>query len=108
MKFLTVSKIKDVFYTLPQAQQNKLLIAAVESLLAYKKKMRDKWHFYNDPGGNNIISIGEYDSFEEYAQSLQSPAAISGYMYHESTPLIEMDEKVFKAWLDSQKSAKKK
>ena len=50
MKFLTVSKIKDVFYTLPQAEQTKLLLAAVESLLAYKKKMGDKWHFYSDPG----------------------------------------------------------
>jgi len=106
MKFLTKSKIKDVFYTLPQAEQTKLLLAAVKSLLAYKKKMGEKWHFYSDPGGNHIISIGEYNSFEEYSQSLQSPAAIVGYMYHESTPLIEADEKALKAYVESYKAAK--
>jgi hypothetical protein len=67
--------------------------------------MGDKWHFYTDPTGNLAVSIGEYDNLQEYAQTLQmSPT--TPYVDYECTPLIEMDEKAFRAWLDSQKAAK--
>ena len=108
MKFLTIGTVKDVFYTLPQAEQTKFWLAAIKHILALKKKMGDKWHFYMDPGANRSVSIGEYNSVEEYSQSLQSPIAAAGLMNYESHPLIEMDEKAYKAWVDSQKSAKKK
>jgi hypothetical protein len=108
MKFLTIGTFKDTVSALPQAEKTKLNLAAVEYILAFKKKMGNKWHFYMDPGGNRAISIGEYSSIEEYSQSLQSPAAAAGYMNYESIPLIEGDEKALKAWVDSQKAAKKK
>ena len=107
MKFLTIATFKDTLYALPQAELNKQMVAAIEYILGYKKKMGDKWHFYSDPTGSLSVSIGEYNSLEEYAQSLQaSPTAMAGYMEYESTPLIEMDVKAFQVWVDSQKSAK--
>jgi hypothetical protein len=107
MKFLTIGTFKDSVYSVPQAEQTKFRVEAVNYVLALKKKMGDKWHFYSDPSGSTSISIGEYNSLEEYAQSLQaSPTAMAGYMDYECIPLIEMDEKEFKAWVDSQKSAK--
>ena len=106
MKFLTISKTKEVFYTIPQTERNKMLLAAVESLLTYKKKMGDKWRCYSDPGSNQIITVGEYDSLEEYSQSLQSVAEIVGYMHHESIPLIEMDTKAFEAYVKQMKASK--
>ena len=62
--------------------------------------------FLQRPGGNRIVTIGEYNNLEEYSQSLQSPPVVAGYMYHESTPLIEADEKVLKAYVESYKAAK--
>ena len=106
MKFLTISKTKDVFYALPQTERNKIMLAAVKSLLAYKKKMGDKWHCYADPGSNEMITIGEYNSVEEYSQSLQQVTEIVGYMSHKSVPLIEWDVKEFEAYLKQMKAAK--
>ena len=106
MKFMTIGTFKDTVSALPQAEKNKLNLAAVEYVLAYKKKMGDKWHFYSDPGGNRVISIGEYDSMDEYSQSLQSPAAQAGYMYYESIALIELDEKSIKTLVDTLKARK--
>jgi hypothetical protein len=106
MKFLTIASNKDTFSTLPQAEKNKLNLASAESGLNLKKKMGDKWHFYSDPGGNRAVSIGEYGSIEEYSQSLQSPAAAAGYINFEFIPLIEVDEKAFKAYVESIKAAK--
>jgi len=108
MKFLTIGTIKDIFYTLPQAEQSKLMVASIKYLLAMKKKLGDKWHFYEVAGWDRMVGIGEYDSLEELSQALQSPAAQAGYMNYESYPLIEMDVKAYKAWVDSQKPAKKK
>ena len=108
MKFLTIGTFKDTVSALSQAEKTKLNLAAVEYILAYKKKMGNKWHFYFDPAGTRAISIGEYGNIEEYSQSLQSPAAAAGYMNYESIPLIEVDVKAYQAWVDSQKSAKKK
>ena len=106
MKFLTISKVKDVFYGLSQTERNKMLLAAAKSLLEYKKKMGDKWHMYNSPGGMELITVGEYDSVEEYSQSLQSPENFVGYMDHKSIPLIEMGAKEIEAYLKQIQSAK--
>jgi hypothetical protein len=108
VKFLTIGTIKDIFYTLPQAEQSKLMVETVKELLAQKKKMGDKWHLYSAAGWNRIIGIGEYNSLEELSQALQTPAAQAGYMNLETYPLIDMDVKALKAWIDSQKPPKKK
>jgi hypothetical protein len=106
MKFLTIGTTKDAFLTLPQAEKTKQNVTAIKYVLALKKKMGDKLHFYMDPGGNRLVSIGEYSSIEEYSQSLQSPIAAAGYMNYESIPLIEVDEKALKAYVESAKAAK--
>jgi len=105
MKFLTISTVKDVYYTLPQAEKAKLDAASTEFLFNFKKKMGDKLHFYSSPKG--LISIGEYGSLEEYYQSLQqSPRAAAGYMNYDCIPLIEIDEKAIQAYLANAKAGK--
>jgi len=106
MKFLTIGSFKESVYALPQAEQTKLMVGAVEYVLNYKKKMGDKWHFYSEPSMRRTISIGEYASLEEYAQSLQSPTAAAGFMNYECIPIVELDVKTYQAWVDSQKKAK--
>lgn len=105
MKFLTISTVKDVYYSLPQAERAKINATSAEYLINHKKKMGDKLHFYSTPKGG--ISIGEYASIEEYYQSLtQSPRAAAGYMNFECIPVVEMDEKSIKAYEERVKAAK--
>jgi len=106
MKFLTIGTVKDVFYTLSQAQQNRLMVSTLEYGLQFKKKMSDKIDFYIEAGWGRIVSISEFNSVEEYYQSLQSPMAQAGFLNYESYPLIDMDEKAFEAALASLKAAK--
>lgn len=106
MKFMTTNTIKDVYYTLPQAERAKINAASVEFILNLKKKMGDKLHFYSTPEGR-LISIGEYGSIEEYSQSLQTPRAAAGYVNYECVLLTEVSEKAFKAFAKSARAAKK-
>ena len=106
MKILTIATIKDAFYTIPQAERAKLNITNYEYALEFKKKMGDKWHIYGTVGWGRAVSVGEYGSLEEYAQTLQSPAAVAGYINYESYPLIELDEKALKTLVDTLKAAK--
>ena len=73
--------------------------------LEMKKKMGDKWRIYGAVGWGRAISIGEYDSLEEYAQTLQSPMAMAGYTNYESYNLLEFDETSMKAAIDTLKAA---
>jgi hypothetical protein len=107
MKFLTISTVKDIFYTLPQAEREKLNNTSTLHLINQKNKMGDKYHFYGAPGGTGY-SIGEYDSIEEYSQNLmQSPRAAAGYINFTCIPLMELDEKAIKAFEERMKAAKK-
>jgi hypothetical protein len=106
MKFLTISTRKDTFSALPQDEQNKLNIGTVEHLLKLKKKMSDKFTMYSIPGWGRAVSIGDYGSFDEYSQSLQTPVSQRGFSNHESYPLIEMDLKEMEAYIKQAKSAK--
>ena len=106
MKFLTIATIKDAFYTLPQAERAKLNMTNYEYVLEFKKKMGDKWHIYGAVGWGRAVSVGEYGSLEEYNQSLQSPAALAGYINYECYPLIELDEKSVKSMIDTLKAAR--
>jgi hypothetical protein len=108
MKFLTISTVKDIYYTLPKAERDKIDAATIEFLIKSKKKMGNKLQFYSTPAGR-VYSISEYDSIEEYSQSLtQSPRAAAGFTNFECIPLIEMDEKAIKAYEDRMKAVKKK
>ena len=105
MKFMTISKIKEVYYTLPKAELAKIGLARIEFMLEYKKKRGDKWHCYYDPGMSQIITIGEYDSIDEYSQSLNSTTAAAGYTDHQSIPLLEADQKMLETYLKQTKAA---
>ena len=107
MKFLTIATVKDVFRTLPQAEQKKLWDGNVQWTVDFKKKMGDKFNLYVEVGWGRLVSIGEYNSVEEYSQSLESPImAQAGFINYESYPLIEVDEKALDAWTESLKAAK--
>jgi hypothetical protein len=104
MKFLTIATVKDVFRTLPQAEQKKLWDGNVQWTVDLKKKMGDKIDFYVVAGGGRMVSIGEFNSVEEYAQAIQSPPmAAAGFINYESDPLIELDEKTLDTWIESLK-----
>jgi len=77
MKFLTMATVKDVFRMLPQAEQKRLWEGNVRWTVDWKKKMGDKMDFYVVAGGGRMVSIGEFNSVEEYAQALQSPPSIA-------------------------------
>jgi hypothetical protein len=107
MKFLTIATVKDVFRTLPQAEQNMFMEENVRWTADFKKKMGDKFNIYSEVGWQRLVSIGEYNSVEEYSQSLESPPmSQAGFINYEGYPLIEFDEKALDAWLESQKKAK--
>ncbi len=103
MKFLTISSMKDGLYTLPKAERDKLMEASVQWIIDLKKKLGAKFSFYGVPGWGRAVSISEFNTVEEYAQSLQSPTAVAGFTNYESYPLIEYDEKTLKAWIESLK-----
>jgi hypothetical protein len=105
MKFLTIGTFKDTLYMLPRAEYLKLMVPGVQWVVDLKKKMGTKYSFYMTVEGKRSISIGEYSSFEEYFQSLQSPVAEAGHMNYESYPLIEYDEKSLKAAVAAVKAA---
>ena len=70
-----------------------------------KKKMGEKFIFCGIPGWGRLVSISEFESAEEYAQSLQSPIAIAGFLTYESYPLVEYSEQGLVALLEAVKSA---
>ena len=51
MKFLTMATVKDVFRTLPQAEQKRFWEENIQWIVDVKKKMGDKLHFTAYPGG---------------------------------------------------------
>jgi len=106
MKFLTIATFKDTFSALPKDEKIKQTISAVEYIMGIKKKMGDNFHFYGTVGWNRTVSIGEYDSVEEYYQSLQSPTTLEGFTNYECYALIEADEKFLKTYLKQMKAAK--
>jgi hypothetical protein len=106
MKILTISTRKDTFSALPESEKNKLNLATTEHLLKLKKKMGAKFTIYSIPGWGRAVSIGDYNSLEEYSQSLQTLVAQRGYSNHESYPLIETDEKQMEDYLKQAKAAK--
>ena len=105
MKYLTISKIKDVYYAIPHAEQKKIAMARAEFILEYKKKMGDKWRCYYDPGMNQIFTIEEYNNIEDYFQSLTCVVESMCYSDHQSVPLIEADTKMLETYVKQLKAA---
>ena len=99
MKILTISYRRDAFATLPPEEQRRLNVSAVEAILKVKKAKGDKYVMYSAPGWNRMISVGEYDSIEEYYRTLQTEASQRGFSNLECYPLIEMDQAQMEAYL---------
>ena len=105
MKFLTTATVKDVFFTIPQTEQKRLWEENVRWTADFQKNRRGKGNLYLVVGWGRMVGITEANSFEEYAQNLQSPMAQAGFIKYESYPLVEVDEKALDAWLESIKKA---
>lgn len=103
MKILTISHRNAAFGALPPEEQRRINLSAVETILAMKKKKGDKFALYGAAGWGRSISIGEYDSLEEYYQSLQTEAARRGLSDFESYPLIEADQQTLEQMLKQMK-----
>jgi hypothetical protein len=106
MKFLTMSTIKESYYSLSPTEQAKIMSLSLQYILDLKKKMGSHFAFYYTPAMTYQISVGEYSSLEEYSQSLMSPAAQAGFMEYESYPLIEIDEKSIQGYMANLKPGK--
>jgi hypothetical protein len=98
LKILTISKAKEVFYTLPEKEQQKLLKTAVKNIVAVKKKLGDRVQFYQEAGWGRTMSIGEHPNVEEYMQCLQGDTPGATFTDVETYLLSELDEKALKAW----------
>jgi len=108
VKFLTIGTFKDVYYTLPQAERQKIGVAQYEYNVNVKKKMGDKLGFYSVPGHDRmLVFITEVSSVEELGQFFaQAPVVAAGFFKYESYPLIEFDVKALEAMQASYKAAK--
>ena len=106
MKFLTIGSYKDSYNSLPQQEQLKLRIGDLEYWIGLKTKMGNKISYFAVPGTDLGVSMGDYESLEEFAQSQQYPTAQRGLVNGESYPLIEGDLTTLKAMLKRIKAAK--
>lgn len=106
MKFLTIGKFKDTFYTIPQSEQQRIGVSTLEVDIDVKKKMGDKFHFYTVPGNDGMmVIVNEVGSLEELEQIFAGvPIVAAGFFKYESYPLIEQDEKSFAAYLERLKT----
>jgi len=64
MKFLVISRTKDVFYTLPQERQMEILTATLNWIEKYRKAGKCK-EIYWMPGWSRSMFIWEVESGEE-------------------------------------------
>ena len=108
MKFLTIGNYKDIYYTMPQAEREKLSVSTLEVDVDIKKKMGDKFLFYTVPGRDRmLVIISEFGSIEELAKEFNRvPSVTAGFFKYETYPLMEIDETQLKAMLSKVKAGK--
>ncbi len=97
MKYLTISTFKDAYFALPEAEKNKVARRATEDIVNLKTRLGDKYRFFTTAGSRTSYSISEFDTYEEYYQSLNTQAFNQGLIDFVSVPVIEIDEKALKA-----------
>jgi hypothetical protein len=86
MKFLVVSKMKDVFFALPPPVQLQI-VEASQTGMELQKQAGKILDYYYSPAGYNIIII-EYKSAEEWAAD-QASVPVVTYGNHEVYPLTD-------------------
>jgi hypothetical protein len=106
MKFITMSTFKDAYYVLPEADRNQLGAASIQWVVDLKSKMGDKFRLFESAGDPRAISLSEFDTYEEYARSLNSPAYVKGLLNYMSLPVIEYNEQELRQYADMFKAAK--
>ena len=89
MKYLIITKIKDMYYMLPDERRMVLMAAAVAFTERLMKAHKMK-EVYVMPGWNRTMSILDVESHEEAARlSLEYP--MRDYVEMESYPLQEFE-----------------
>lgn len=106
MKFITISTFKDAYYALPEADRNQLGAASIQWVVDLKSKMGDKFRLFGSAGDPRSISLSEFDTYEEYVQSLNSPAYMKGLLTYVSLPVVEYNEPALRQYVDMFKAAK--
>jgi len=89
MKFLIISKTKDIFFTLPPERQMEILNGAFAYIDKYRKAGNCK-EMYWMPGWSRVVVIWESESGEEAARQVaENP--IAPYTDMESYALSDWD-----------------
>ena len=104
MKFLTISSVKDIAYTLPPSVSRQLLEASFDGM-KQQMKAGKILEAYALAGWSRYIVISEGDSAEEISQRIISNP-VGGFMNFEVYPLAGFDE-TMKAIIESMKAAEK-
>ena len=104
MKFLTISSMKDVFFTLPPAVRGQLMETTFDLMNQEMKAGRYLEAYFMAGSGRSIV-ITEAKSAEEIVKSI-SALPLSGFMDFETYPLADLMESM-KIWVESMKAADK-
>jgi len=104
MKFMVISKMKDIFYTLPPSVGRQLM-EATAAYMAEGKKKGEFLEFYFMAGWNRSMVISEAKSAEEIVKNI-SGLPIGGFMDFEVYPLADPFESM-KTFIESMKAAEK-
>ena len=90
MKFITISTIKDTYFTMPPAMVRQI----TEANIAFMKQQRQAGKIleaYIIPGWRRSVVIGEAKSAEEIVQNFNEMPGM-GFMDIEIYPLADWDE----------------
>jgi muconolactone delta-isomerase len=104
MKFLTITKMKDTFSTLPPSVMRPLM-EATAAYMNQQKKEGKVLEYYFLAGCNRSMVIAEAKSAEEIVQRI-SALPVGGFMDFETYPLADFNESM-KIMLESIKAAEK-
>ena len=104
MKFLTISKMKDVAATVPPSIMRPLMEATVDLMNQEMKAGRILEAYFMAGSGRSMV-IAEAKSAEEIVRRI-SALPIGGFMDLETYPLADFNESM-KAYVDSYKAAEK-
>ena len=104
MKFLTISKMKDIASTVPPSVMRQLMEATL-NLMNQEMKAGRILEAYFMAGSGRAAVIAEAKSGEEIVQMIMA-LPIAGFMDFETYPLADFNESM-KAYIESYKAAEK-
>jgi muconolactone delta-isomerase len=104
MKFLTVSKMKQMASTVPPSVMRPLM-EATSDLMKQETKAGRISEYYFIPGWDRVITIGEFKSAEEINQRL-TELPVGAFLDFEVYPLADPFE-AMKAYVETLKTAEK-